>query len=361
MSNRVLMEPHTHTKDVSRCGHLMAAELLELFMDKGYGACVVTDHYLPGERTTPEARDAFLAGWRAMVKAAEGTGFVALPGMEIRFKDKKEDYLVYGMEEDDILNLPDNICDRPLSDLHELAQAKGWRIYQAHPYRKGHLPAHTAFIHGMEVFNGNPRHNSQNRMATKFATLHGLHTIAGSDVHRLGDVGLSGLSVPQEALTPKGFAKWLEQTPHPNIQYQEAPVNGIRYTVGAIPGEEMMRILYGDAGWTSYVDNLPETMQGMAASARLVCAWDDTTLVGMARVITDGFTITYLQDILVLGTYKRRGIGRELLRRVLLPYRHVRQTVLITDELPETCAFYRACGFEDIKNFRCTSFIRFPQ
>lgn len=358
MSKRVLLEAHAHTKEISECGWLTAAEVVEGLAAHGYGAVVITDHYLPGQRNTREAREAFLGGYYAAKAAGEALGVTVLPGMEIRFKDHIEDFLVYGMEEADFAELPDDACEMGLSEFYAVAQAHGWRIYQAHPFRKKHKPAHTAFIHGVEAFNGNPRHNSQNRMATKFASLHSLHTTVGSDTHRPGDVGIVGMLVPEEALTPSTFVKWLEATPHPRVQYQEAPVNGIRYVLGAVPSTEMLMALYGDAGWTSYTTTMAESEEGLRQSARLVTAWDDTTLVGLARAITDGYTIVYVQDILVLGTFQRRGIGRELLKRLLMPYRDVRQTVLITDNTPKTQAFYKACGFEDIGDYKCTGFIR---
>lgn len=358
MTERVLLEPHAHTKETSQCGELSAAELIALLHARGYGAVVITDHYVTGERNDRESRNAFLDGWRAARQAAEACGVVVLPGMEIRFGDRPEDYLVYGMEEEDFENLPDNACEMGLSEFYNYASEKGWRIYQAHPFRPRQLPANPSFLHGMEVFNGNPRQNSQNRRAAQFAMLHNLSTIAGSDVHEAGDVGVVGLLAPQEALTPQGFAAWLASTSHPRIEYQSLPVDGIRYLEGVLPAEDMLAALYQDAGWTSYVANMKSSMKGIRNSSRIVTAWDDTTLVGMARTITDGHTIVYVQDILVMGTYRRRGIGKELMRKLLTPYKEVRQTVLITDDTPQTKLFYQACGFESIGEYQCVGFIR---
>ena len=94
----------------------------------------------------------------------------------------------------------------------------------------------------------------------------------------------------------------------------------------AIPHKEMLPALYEDAGWTSYCEDIGRTMRGIAASQRIVTAWDDTTLVGMARCVGDGETIVYVQDLLVLGAYRRKGIGTALLRRLLAPYADVHMT-----------------------------------
>ncbi len=358
MSDRVLLEAHAHTKEVSPCGWLLSEPLIAELDAAGYGAVVITDHFVPGRYTSQEARETFLDGYRAAKRAGEARGIVVLPGMEIRFKDKNEDFLVYGMTEEDILSLPDDVCDSFVRAFHNLARERGWLVYQAHPFRPKMLPANPSDIDGIEIFNGNPRHNSQNRLATKFATLHGLHTIVGSDIHRSGDTGVTGLLVPREALTPEAFAAWLRSTPHPRAAYQEQPRDGIRYVTGAIPGEGMLRALYADAGWTSYTDGMEQSLDGIRSSLRVVTAWDDTTLIGMARAVGDGHTILYVQDILVLGAFQRRGIGRGLMHRLLKPFPDVRQIVLITDDGAQTRGFYKACGFENIAEYGCAGYIR---
>ncbi|MCL1796575.1 MAG: GNAT family N-acetyltransferase, partial [Clostridia bacterium] len=269
------------------------------------------------------------------------------------------DYLVYGPAEEDILDLPDDICEKGPYDFHRLTQDKGWMVYQAHPFRQKMLPTHPRDIDGMETFNGNPRHDSQNRLATAFATRHSLHTIAGSDIHRVGDAGIVGLLIPEDAVkNSRSLADWLRQTPHPRVQHQEPPHDGIRYIVGAVPHWRMLENLYKDAGWSRYVEDMRNAMRGIENSLRVVTAWDDAALVGMGRIIGDQATILYVQDILVLGAYQRRGIGQGIMRRLLAPYDDVRQVVLITDDSPATRGFYRACGFESISEIGCAGHIR---
>ncbi len=81
----------------------------------------------------------------------------------------------------------------------------------------------------------------------------------------------------------------------------------------------------------------------------MVCgAWDGGELVGLVRVVSDGHTIMYLQDILIHPEHQRRGLGRALAERVLERYAHVRQKVLLTDDRPEQHAFYEALGFSNV-------------
>ncbi|MHA7282529.1 GNAT family N-acetyltransferase [Arthrobacter sp. TMS2-4] len=120
--------------------------------------------------------------------------------------------------------------------------------------------------------------------------------------------------------------------------------------------------LYGAVEWLAYTkdpDNLQRALEG---SSTLVAARDGETLVGLARVVSDGASICYLQDILVRPSHHRRGIGRALAERALEQYPHVRQKVLITDDEPQQKAFYEALGYTQTEEFEGGSvraFVRF--
>lgn len=120
--------------------------------------------------------------------------------------------------------------------------------------------------------------------------------------------------------------------------------------------------LYGAVEWLAYTkdpDNLQRALEG---SSTLVAAHDHETLVGLARVVSDGASICYLQDILVRPSHHRRGIGRALVERALEQYPHVRQKVLITDDEPQQKAFYEALGYTQTEEFQGGSvraFVRF--
>ena len=48
-------------------------------------------------------------------------------------------------------------------------------------------------LFGIEIQNTHPRHDSRNEIAKSWAKCHGLHGIAGSDVHQPRDVGTSAI------------------------------------------------------------------------------------------------------------------------------------------------------------------------
>jgi GNAT superfamily N-acetyltransferase len=88
----------------------------------------------------------------------------------------------------------------------------------------------------------------------------------------------------------------------------------------------------------------PEMIKGAWTGADLaVTARRDGKLIGMARGITDRSTTLYICDVLVEPGEQKQGIGGELMRRLVAPYRDIYQTVLLTD--PETIPFYEKLGY----------------
>jgi GNAT superfamily N-acetyltransferase len=84
--------------------------------------------------------------------------------------------------------------------------------------------------------------------------------------------------------------------------------------------------------------------------------------VGLARVISDGATICYLQDVLVHPDEQRTGIGRSLVRAVLEPFASVRRKVLLTDDEPAQRAFYESLGYSETREHAegtLRAFVRF--
>jgi ribosomal protein S18 acetylase RimI-like enzyme len=114
--------------------------------------------------------------------------------------------------------------------------------------------------------------------------------------------------------------------------------------------------------WLAYTREPAALQRALEGSSTLVTARDGRMLVGLARVISDGASICYLQDILVRPSHQRRGVGRALAERALEQYPHVRQKVLITDDEPRQKAFYEALGYTQTDEFpggTIRAFVRF--
>lgn len=139
------------------------------------------------------------------------------------------------------------------------------------------------------------------------------------------------------------------------------PVPDVAVREDEVPAAEDLRRLYDAVGWSAYTDDMDTLVAGVTGSSRVVTAWAGEELVGLARIVSDGHTIAYLQDVLVDPAHHRRGIAATLLRHAFEPYGHVRQHVLITDAEPGQRAFYEAAGFREIRDgrFPGRAFIRF--
>ena len=103
--------------------------------------------------------------------------------------------------------------------------------------------------------------------------------------------------------------------------------------------------LYDAVGWRAYTDNPQQLAAALAGSTLVAVVRDGDELAGLARVISDGHSICYLQDVLVDPKYQRTGLGRDLVQYVLAPYAQVRQKVLLTDTEPGQKAFYESLGY----------------
>ncbi|MCB2288932.1 GNAT family N-acetyltransferase [Clostridium sp. CS001] len=123
--------------------------------------------------------------------------------------------------------------------------------------------------------------------------------------------------------------------------------------------EHDIKHVYEDAGWVGYTKDLSKLMKAMKSSLMIVSAWEGIKLVGLIRVLGDGITIIYIQDILVLNSYKRKGIGSNLLNCVLDKYKHVDQKVLLTDDSEETRGFYENNGFISCDKGTLVAFTKF--
>lgn len=116
--------------------------------------------------------------------------------------------------------------------------------------------------------------------------------------------------------------------------------------------------LYTSVGWTAYTD-APDTLrQGFEHSLLTLAAYEHGQLVGLIRTVGDGYTIVFVQDILVFPEYQRRGIGTALLQAVLDRFCHVRQMEMATDDTPQTIAFYKSLGFAPMDEIGCCEFMR---
>lgn len=117
--------------------------------------------------------------------------------------------------------------------------------------------------------------------------------------------------------------------------------------------------LYNDVEWYAYTNDLDVLQQAISRSLEVISAWNGDELVALIRVVGDGLTIIYIQDILVLNAYQNQGIATQLMQQILEKYKHVRQKVLLTEEAPDVRRFYEKNGFESCDKGSLVAFARF--
>lgn len=121
--------------------------------------------------------------------------------------------------------------------------------------------------------------------------------------------------------------------------------------------DEILR-LYSEVGWTAYTENMTALRCGYEHSLLVLAAYEGDDLIGIIRAIGDGFTVVFIQDILVCPEKQRQGVGTALLKAVLARYPDVRQIELVTDNTPKTVAFYKSLGFSEFSEMGCCGFMR---
>lgn len=119
-----------------------------------------------------------------------------------------------------------------------------------------------------------------------------------------------------------------------------------------------LKALYEDAEWFAYTQDLVLLEAALAHSLYVLSAWDGSKLAGLVRVVGDGLTIIYIQDILILKSHQNRGIATHLMTRVLDKFKAVRQKVLLTDEAPDVRHFYEKNGFQSCDSGELVAFAK---
>ena len=115
--------------------------------------------------------------------------------------------------------------------------------------------------------------------------------------------------------------------------------------------------LYQAVGWTNYTNQPQMLAQAMTHSLAIYLARDGEKIVGLVRLIGDDFSLVFVQDLIVLPSYQRQGIGSALMKQALADYKDAYQVQLATEETEKTLGFYRSLGFETLSSFQCTGMI----
>lgn len=115
--------------------------------------------------------------------------------------------------------------------------------------------------------------------------------------------------------------------------------------------------LYQAVGWTNYTNQPQMLEQALSHSLAIYLALDGDTVVGLIRLVGDGFSSVFVQDLIVLPSYQRQGIGSSLMKEALEDFKEVYQVQLATEQTEKNVGFYRSMGFETLSTYDCTGMI----
>ena len=212
---------HVHTAEVSACGKIPAAEVVNMYLNTDYDAIVITDHMKAGDHSELENRNEwYVTGYNAAKKAAEGTKLRVIFGAEVRFWGGDEDFLLFGITPDDVPTLYGMLDreDMRLPEFIKFVRESGRMVLvQAHPFRKGLRAMPNEYLDGVEVYNGHPDHESHNELAHEKAEQGGKTFIktSGSDAHKPHHVARGGIFTDIEIHDSLELAAWLKTHPEP--------------------------------------------------------------------------------------------------------------------------------------------------
>jgi len=119
------------------------------------------------------------------------------------------------------------------------------------------------------------------------------------------------------------------------------------------PEEDIVNLYKAGGWWKDYYD--PSRIKYMIKRSyafAVAVIKDSDKAVGMGRVISDGISDAYIQDLVVLPEYRDSGIGRQLVK-TLLKYCLSKKIIwigLIAE--PGQYGFYSNIGFKVLKKYK---------
>jgi GNAT superfamily N-acetyltransferase len=123
--------------------------------------------------------------------------------------------------------------------------------------------------------------------------------------------------------------------------------------------EKEILALYKAVEWSNYYKEPQMMKKAYQSSLYIVGAYLKNTLVGIIRVVGDGASIVFIQDLLVHPDNQRQGIGSQLLLHILDKYQGVKQKALLTDDSEQTKAFYSTHGLTPIQETKGICFVKY--
>jgi N-acetylglutamate synthase-like GNAT family acetyltransferase len=108
--------------------------------------------------------------------------------------------------------------------------------------------------------------------------------------------------------------------------------------------------LYETENWNDFLHLTKESLhQAISNSWYIISAYEQSKLVGTGRLISDGITVALVSGMIVDPAYRRRGIGKNMINKMVSKCKQCELTVQLftTDENME---YYKNLGFRTFAN-----------
>jgi GNAT superfamily N-acetyltransferase len=123
---------------------------------------------------------------------------------------------------------------------------------------------------------------------------------------------------------------------------------GVDYKDFNIANKRAYFKLFESTGWTEIMEQGPDILfQSIKSSWYRIDAYNNNTLVGMGRIISDGYYQAFICDLIVHPEYQGKGIGKEILLRLLRRCKEKNILMVSLFAARNKSEFYQRFGFEE--------------
>ncbi len=186
------LELHAHTSPGSHCSEVPARQMVDMYADCGFSALTITNHYFlrkeKNNETIKTFTDRYLRDYYEAYDEGAKKGISVILGAEFTLSDASNDYLAYGITEDDLYGLKDINTDNAKAFYKEFRNSRNI-IIQAHPFRDGCHYAEGC-SDGIEDLNLHTASNNCLSLCADLAAEKQLVKTIGSDAHYHHQIGI---------------------------------------------------------------------------------------------------------------------------------------------------------------------------
>ncbi|WIV13301.1 GNAT family N-acetyltransferase [Proteiniborus sp. MB09-C3] len=118
------------------------------------------------------------------------------------------------------------------------------------------------------------------------------------------------------------------------------------------PSVEEYIKLRNSVGWKILQHDKIE--KGLDNSIYCICVEDQDNIIGLGRIIGDGGTVFYIQDIIVVPSYQKQKIGTLIMTKLMeyIDNNCINEAIIGLIAISELDKFYKKFGFTNNQNNR---------